>query len=227
MTLHVVDVDGTIGKDKGSRAYIRYLNDRLQLGLSIETLQSLRNYREFTQLEEVQAFVRDNPINQERYKAAFLDAEHDPEVQQALVPARDAVEAVHRLAATGRVIYATCRKRESKERTQRWLAHYYFPSPDQVYICDHYHNKYVQAFHAANQDEEIILIDDHAEEIIHSFRRLAREHTDIALAIRNRLTVVAFGADQAPPNPFKSQLFPVTALPAWKHILEPTGETVV
>ncbi|GHO59241.1 HAD hydrolase-like protein [Ktedonobacter robiniae] len=165
--LYVFDIDGTLGK--GFNGYSYYLNEHLELGLSQDTLAELKNYWAFTQLPTVQAFVQNNPRNQERYLHAYKEAQHDPGVQESLVPTRDAVSVVNQLAKAGKVIYATCRKQESKGLTQSWLARHGFPCSEQVYICDHYHFKYVAAYDAADPDEYIFLFDDHAEDVIRFF----------------------------------------------------------
>lgn len=219
--LFAIDIDGTIANDDRGRAYARYLNRELALGVSDETIERLKSYATFIQLEQVQAYAAESEEHKAHYRAAIRQAQHDPEVQQAAIPLPGAVEGVAALARYGEIIYVTCRKPESFDRTRDWLSSYRFAQPDRIYICKHYHFKYIYASQLAHVSEPIVLIDDHAEDVVKFFQRLVKEHYAVAKSIRKRLAVVAFGCQEAPPCPFKQPLFPVLALPSWdKNVLE-------
>ena len=215
--LFAVDIDGTIASDDHGRAYARYLNRKLALNIADETIERLKSYHEFVMLEQVQAYGAVSDAHKEQYKAVIRQAQHDPEVQHSLVPLPDARDGVTALAQYGNIIYVTCRKPESYDLTRNWLSSYGFPHPDSVYICEHYHHKYVHASKLADASEPIILIDDHAEEVVKFFQRLVKEQYPVAKSIRKRLAVVAFGCEVAPPCPFKQPLFPVLTLPSWEQ----------
>ena len=215
--LFAIDIDGTIAYDKQGKAFARYLNQTLSLGVPDTILHQLSSYHEFVELHSIQVYIDKSPDNKQRYRTAFQLAANDPAVQQSLVPVEGALAGVEALSLRGKIINVTCRKPESISLTQAWLARYGFPAPEQVYTCEHYHFKYVQADHQADPSEPIILIDDHAEEVIKFFHRLVKEDYGVAKAIRKRLAVIAFGTQQVPPHPFKVQLFPVLALPSWEQ----------
>lgn len=227
--LFAIDIDGTIAYDKQGRAFARYLNQALSLGVPDTTLRQLSCYHEFVELHAVQAYIGQSQDNKQRYKAVFQSAANDPAIQQSLVPLEGALAGVEALSLRGRIIYVTCRKPESVSLTQAWLARYGFPAPEQVYTCEHYHFKYVQAGQLADPSEPIVLIDDHAEEVIKFFHRLVKEDYSIAKAIRKRLAVIAFGSQEVPPHPFKVPLFPVLVLPSWEpgSLEQLIGPTVV
>ena len=213
--LFAIDIDGTIAGTDHGREYAQYLNRVLGIGMSEERVTAFSSYREFALSDEVQAFGAISEENQDRYMAALELAQHDEEVQRASLPLPGAVEGVTALSTYGRVIYVTCRYASSRELSQEWLARYGFPNPEQVFTCERFHHKYVEAHKNAFTDEPIVLIDDHAEDIVKTFRKLVKEYYQIAKSVYGRFGLVAFGTDKAPTVANQLRI-PVLALPSWE-----------
>ena len=213
--LFAIDIDGTIAGTDHGREYAHYLNRILGIGMSEERVTAFSSYREFALSAEVQAFGAVSQENQDRYMEALELAQHDTEVQRASLPLPSAVEGVTALSTYGRVIYVTCRYASSRELSQEWLAQYGFPNPEQVFTCERFHHKYVKAQKNAATDEPIVLIDDHAEDIVKTFRKLVKEYYQVAKSVYGRLGLVAFGTDKAPTAPNQLRI-PMLALPSWE-----------
>jgi hypothetical protein len=142
-------------------------------------------------------------------------AQHDAEIQRASHPLPGAVEGVTALSTYGRIIYVTCRYATSRELSQEWLAQYSFPNPEQVFTCERFHHKFVEAQKNALTDEPIVLIDDHAEDIVKTFRKLVKEYYQVAKSVYGRFGLVAFGTDKTPTAPNQLRI-PMLALPSWE-----------
>jgi uncharacterized HAD superfamily protein len=212
--LFAIDIDGTIAGTDHGREYVQYLNRVLGMGMSEEKIAAFASYREFALSAEVQAFGALSQENQDRYMAALEDAQYDAGVQRASLPLPHAVEGIMALSTYGRIIYVTCRYESSRDLSQEWLAQYGFPNPEQVFTCERFHHKYVEAQKHAFADEPIILIDDHAEDVLKTFRRLVKEYYHIAKSVYGRFGLVAFGTDKAPAVPNQLRI-PMLALPSW------------
>jgi hypothetical protein len=91
---------------------------------------------------------------------------------------------------------------------------YDFPSAENVFICAHYHWKYIHAHATAQPGEKIIVIDDLIEKMVPAFRTLALQNRGMAINLAKRLAVVAIG--QETPPPFANVPFPILALPSWQ-----------
>lgn len=210
--LFAIDIDATIATDRNG--YARYLNNTLGLGIKEDIIEQLQSYDDFHVLPAIQNFLQ-QPGQRDRYWNIYDSLQHEPEVQKQLVPIPGAVEALSNLARSGKIIYVTCRQPGAELITCEWLAHHKFPSPEQATICPHYYYKYLVAYDQAESREKIILIDDHAEEMVLSFFTMAKTHLDIAVSLRRRLAVIAF--DQTEPPTFRFKVpFPVVALPSWR-----------
>ena len=213
--LFAIDIDGTIAGTDHGREYAHYLNRVLGIGLSAEKVAAFASYREFALSAEIQAFGAVSQENQDRYMEALELAQHDAEVQRASLPLPGAVEGVKALSTYGRVIYVTCRYASSRELSQEWLGRYGFPSPERVFTCERFHHKYVEAQKNAAADEPIVLIDDHAEDIVKTFRRLVKEYYQVAKSVYGRFGLVAFGSGKPPTVPHQLRI-PMLALPSWE-----------
>jgi len=212
--LFAIDIDGTIAGTDHGREYAHYLNRVLSIGISEEQVAAFASYREFALSAEVQAFGAVSQENQDRYMEALELAQHDAEVQRASLPLPGAVEGVTALSTYGRIIYVTCRYTSARALSQEWLAQYGFPNPEHVFTCERFHHKFVEAQKNAFVDEPIVLIDDHAEDIVKTFRKLVKEHYQVAKSVYGRCGLVAFGTDKAPMAPNQLRI-PMLALPSW------------
>ena len=208
--MYALDIDSTIAIDRDGCA--RYLNEQLHLGIAEETLRDINAYWQFTELAQVVAYRRDH---EEHYQEALKASDHAPCVIAAMVPLPGAVQAVNLLAQEASVVYVTCRREEEADLTRSWLKQHSFPASDAVYPCEHYHWKYIHAFHAAPGDEPIILIDDMMERVIKSFGIMAREHAQIAYQLLKRIEVVGLGYTTAPTLPAHMP-FAFSLLPSWQ-----------
>ena len=59
--------------------------------------------------------------------------QHDPILQKRCIPISGAVEAMHQLAALGKLIYVTIRLPYSETLTRDWLARFGFPNSQECY----------------------------------------------------------------------------------------------
>jgi hypothetical protein len=103
--LFAIDIDGTIACDKQGKAFARYLNQTLSLGVPDTTLHQLCCYREFFELNVVQAYIDKSQDHKQRYKTVFQLATNDPTIQQSLVPLEGALAGVEALSQHGKIVY--------------------------------------------------------------------------------------------------------------------------
>jgi uncharacterized HAD superfamily protein len=209
--LFAIDIDATIATDRNG--YARHLNTQLELGIAEDTIQQLESYADFHRLPAVQNFLQQSE-QKARYWHVYEGLQHEPEIQKQLVPISGAVDALNNLAHSGKIVYVTCRQPAAELITSEWLARYKFPSPAQITICPHYHYKYLAAYEHSEPREKVILIDDHAKEMILSFFIMTKTHLDIAVSLCRRLAVIAFDQTEPPTFHFKVP-FPIVALPSW------------
>lgn len=211
--LFAIDIDGTIAIDR--TGYAQRLNNVLNLGIPDAIIDACNTYRDFAELPSVRAYRRD-PEQNTRYKEIYESLEHDPDIERQLMPAPGSVDALNEIASDGgRIVYVTCRKPEAETLTRDWLARHGFPYAETATMCEHYRFKYLAAHSHVQGREQVILIDDKGEIMLKAFRQLARFHSEIALSLIGRLSIVDFGADEPPTAPFKIP-FPVFALPSWQ-----------
>ncbi|HEU5377544.1 MAG TPA: hypothetical protein VFV38_19145 [Ktedonobacteraceae bacterium] len=194
--LYAIDIDSTIAIDRTGCA--RFLNKHLRLGIDDSTLAGLAGYWAFLELAPVQEF---RARAEEAYQEALKRSDDDLTVLAEMEPLPGAVSSVQRLAEHDHILYVTCRKKANREATRAWLAWAGFPSATNVATCDWYHSKYLHAYERAGEREQIVLIDDMMEQIVRSFGRVARDHTQIALSLLRRMEVVGFGHKSLPPLP--------------------------
>ena len=213
MAVIAMDIDGTVST--AGEWFVRLLANEFRLPLAEAALASIQSSRQFWALPEVQALPAEQ---RQAMRELALRYQHDAEAQQNAVPMPDAVLALNQLAKQHTIVYTTCRRQESQQGTQDWLARHGFPEPERVYCCPHYDwkYKYIEEIAEKSQKMKIVLFDDQAEMMVKAFRHLAKMDHRIALSLVLRLTLVAFG--QAEPPTFPMRLpFPVLALPSWQE----------
>jgi hypothetical protein len=210
--LYAIDIDSTIAIDRTGCA--RFLNKHLELGIDDSTLAGLAGYWEFLELAPVQEF---RARAEEAFQEALECSDNDLTVLTEMEPLPGAVSGVQRLAERGQVLYVTCRKKGNLEATRAWLAWAGFPEAGNVAACDWYHSKYLHAYEQAGEQEQIVLIDDMMEQIVRSFGRIAREHTQIALSLLRRIEVVGYGHKSLPSLP-EHVPFTHSLLASWSEL---------
>src|SRR5215469_14451043 len=184
--LFAIDIDATIATDRNG--YARFLNDAFKLGIEESKIEQIASYEDFHDLPAVQEYLQ-QPDQRTRYREVYDSLQYEPEMQKQLIPIEGAVEALKDITDLGKIIYVTCRQPGAETLTTEWLTHYNFPYPEQVTICPHYYYKYLVAYDQTKPREKIILIDDHAEEMVMSFFIMAKTHPEIATSLRRRLAV--------------------------------------
>lgn len=217
--LIATDVDGTIATN--GNWFARWLVSEAGLDIPEEELATIRYGIEFWNLPQVSEMAPEQRAELRKHAHAH---HKDPDQQDNSVPIPGAREALRLLVAEGAtIIYTTCRQPESEQRTREWLARHDFPCAQQVYVCQHYHWKYIHAHQQAKAQEPVILIDDLIEKMVPAFRTLAIQQREIATSLVRRLALVAIGKDELPV--FKSVPFKIVALPSWRlEDLERLGE---
>jgi hypothetical protein len=242
--LFAVDIDGTIAKhEAGEKALISYMNRELGLGISASRLAELRccsqvpnaelqtlmtysqevraEYEAYSQQytfkgsTEVQAWLAQSELHKKRYDEVLYASQFDPDIQKVKVPMPGAIQAMHRLALLGKIIYLTLRKPYSEQLTREWLASYGFPSPDQAYCCEHFEFKYLKAHHHLQEGEPLTMIDDNIRSLIGRFPTLARIHTDVAHSLLRRISFVLIGNQVLDPIPEKFRRFSIARIPTF------------
>lgn len=242
--LFAVDIDGTIAKhEAGERSLISYMNRELGLDISAERLAEFRccsqipnaelqtlmtnsqevrsEYEEYSKQytlkgsTEVQAWLAQSEQHKKRFEEALYASQFDPDIQKVKVPMPGAIQAMHKLALLGKIIYLTLRKPYSEQLTREWLALYDFPSPDQAYCCEHFEFKYLKAHNYLQEGEPLIMIDDNIRSLIGRFPTLARIHTDVAHSLLRRISFVLIGNQVIDPIPEKFQRFSIARIPTF------------
>ena len=209
--LFALDIDGTISM--GGNWFARWMAREANIDIPEDELARLDYGFEFWELPQVRSLTHEQQTRLREHAHAH---HKDPDRQQNSIPIPGAREALSTLLEHGAsIIYTTCRQPEAQQRTRAWLERYGFPCAQQVYICQHYHWKYIYAYEQAQEKEPVILIDDLIEKMIPAFRTLAIEKREIAMSLVKRLAVVAIGQEKPPV--FKKVPFKVLALPSWRQ----------
>lgn len=195
--LFALDIDGTLAIDKGNRLTRAFV--ARDLGLPTDDCAA-------------RAMIATIP--EKRQRDVLAAAFQAPDVMGALSPIPGALAGVKMFSEYGKILYVSCRVAALYDTTVQWLAAHGFPHPNNVCLCESYHEKYVR-IHEVSDIEPILLIDDRAEQLVRAFRLLASERPDVALRLTPLLTVLAFNAKQSrwrmSPPPF-----PVYVLPNWE-----------
>lgn len=135
-----------------------------------------------------------------------------------------AVDGVNALAKHGRIAYYTVRKhrdpcieQEIQDITRTWLAKRNFPSADSVIFCRSAMHKLLWLSEAG--EDLLVLIDDRWRKIGNAFTELvqSKDHGCIANDLRQRLTLVAFGALSIPESPSGLR---TVAFPDWGNVAD-------
>jgi hypothetical protein len=115
-----------------------------------------------------------------------------------------------RLDGVGDVGYATVRAPDVEQITRDWLYREGFPKPERLVMCQSVAHK-LQAL--SQYGGRMVLIDDRWHKALEVWPRLEEHAPDVAADLRQRLTLVAFGATQADLP--ESSVVPVVPLPTW------------
>lgn len=215
-TLFAIDIDGTIaGGPNNHKLYIQHHIEDLELDIAQDVLDGVSNYQSFLKLPQVRAYRRDN---EERFLASRASCRVSPKVINALEVVPHAVEGVNLLARLGTIRYYT--KRSSlqtvKDATTAWLAFHQFPCPKNVVICAETSHK-LDIIHQQETASSIMLIDDRFIELLAGFKLLKQEHPQAANDLKQRLTLVAFGANCVPEE---TSGLRTLAFPSWENVQE-------
>lgn len=204
------DIDGTIAVN--GQWYARWMAREAGLDIPEHELASIEFGCDFWQLDEVRALTHEQRVELRQYAHAHhKDLDH----LWHEIPIPSASDALHFLNQSGRIIYTTCRPASAAQLTREWLAHYQFPNADQVYCCDRYHEKFIQARGQAETKEPIVFVDDQVDKLVPAFRALAIHDRAIGLSLIRRISFVQIG--QSEPPHFPPVPFPVLALATWNR----------
>ena len=138
-----------------------------------------------------------------------------PEVVRRHEMLPDALAGVMQLSGVGEIAYATVRKPAVEQITRAWLASNGFPSPECVMLCQNMAQKLLALAPYAGA---LVLIDDRWRAALEVWPRLEEHAPEVAADLRQRLTLVAFGATQA--NVPESSVVPVIPLPDWRLVAD-------
>lgn len=221
--MFAVDIDQTIAGANAQQVYLSFYNQDLQLAIPDEVIHQFHFGDSFLSIPQVRAFTLANPEYKAIWNASHHRAIATAEVLEAFTPFPDAVTGIQYLAQLGTVRYYSARPESTQEVTQRWLERYDFPASTEVVCCSSIPAKLrIMAQHQP-ADEAIALIDDRGHtHVVQQLEALRLQVPEMAQALTQRLTIVAFGLDpqweQArPPLPC-----PLVALPAWSQVHEIT-----
>lgn len=205
------DIDGTIAVS--GQWHARWLAAIAGLDIAESELSSIEFGCDFWQLDEVRALSHEQRVElRQNAHAHHKDLDH----LWHEIPIPGASDALHFLSEHAHVIYTTCRPASAAQLTREWLAHYQFPNADQVYCCDRYHEKFIQARSQAESKEPIVFVDDQVDKLVPAFRLLVKHERPIALSLILRIALVQIGAGEPPTFPFDVP-FPVLALQSWRR----------
>lgn len=124
-----------------------------------------------------------------------------------------ALAGVQQLAACGDVSYATVRAPDVAQITHEWLAEHGFPSPERVVMCQSVGQKLLAL---ARYPGRVVLVDDRWRKVLEVWPRLVEHDPALAADLRERFTLVAFGANAADLP--ESSVVPVVPLAYWSLV---------
>lgn len=137
-----------------------------------------------------------------------------------VLPGADA--GVQRLARVNDVGYFTVRKSEHQQaelekNTYLWLRDHQFPAPENVTFCVSMVQKLLKINDVPSVDP-FFLIDDNWQKALMALQFIEEKSPPVATSIRDKLTIVAFGATTSVvPSNAPVRLVP---LPDWAHLEE-------
>jgi hypothetical protein len=142
-----------------------------------------------------------------------------PHVLVTHVSIAGSVEAIQALFSEGKSLqYFTVRQALRPEicvqvhhNTQVWLEQCHFPLPEAVHFFWDAGKKLTEALEA--KEDQILLIDDRPDGLVKAYQKIAAQHPDVAQQIKQRITVLAFGAVNTGSLP--SSDLKVLPLPDW------------
>jgi hypothetical protein len=137
-----------------------------------------------------------------------------PEVVRLHEVLPGAREGVRQLAQLGEVWYATARKPEVEQITREWLATRAFPNPERVIIVEGIAEKLLAL---AAYPGPLVLVDDRWQQLHEILVQHGERHRVLA-GVRERLTLVAFGARQE--HVPETTVVPVVPLCGWEGCAE-------
>lgn len=217
MITFALDIDLTLAE--GFLAHLRYLNSRMQLALPEPELLRMTSYEDFNARPEVQAFAR---TQRAAYLQAVAAVKEDIPTLLAKQPLPFAVERVNELARRGTVKYLTIRKshdpatqEQMYQATRDWLRQHGFPSPDAVLFPKTFVAKLIAA--VQNTRGPVFLVDDRWQDLLQAFQALPTKvlnGTAVQEHVRQRLTLVAFGASSLPESDTGLRILPLIS---WEH----------
>ena len=210
--LFAVDIDGTIAK--GDRTFVpnaQFLNQVAGLGLP-DTF-----FADDVDQDAYATAVTASGVPKEIREYARGFTQHDPILQKRCIPISGAVEAMHQLAALGKLIYVTIRLPYSETLTCDWLARFGFPNSQECYSCSHYYYKIRRAYEEADADEPIVLIDDLASRIAWTIALAERAEPDIVRSLWHRLSLVPFGTRSDVPLAHHLMRFMRPRIVSWEE----------
>ena len=217
--LFAIDIDGTIATTLsaiGFKPIVDYYK-----GLDIGVSASVSDYKHLLIDPAFIAYYQNNTEKFDETAKAILES---PEMMLEKDPLDGAIAGVMRIAASGRIQYYTVRKSSNEQRqqeiekaTKQWLSRHHFPAAESGIFCQSVMNKLVRIYQQEKDSQEpIILIDDRWKTVLEAFDELAaRNWTVITDFLRQRLTLVAFGASSLPKIVNGLQ---VIVLPSWNTL---------
>ncbi len=133
---------------------------------------------------------------------------------------------VRYLATLGTVGYYTVRKHEQPERyiamqeaTRAWLQEHTFPNAARVFFCRSVLDKMLTLVQQSQEGPtRLVLIDDRWQKALEGLQMLrdaGSPYADVLQTLRERFTLVAFGAHA---RPVQTSGVSVVALPSWSQI---------
>ena len=118
-----------------------------------------------------------------------------------------------RLDGAGDVGYATVRAPDVEQITRDWLYREGFPKPERLVMCQSVAQKVLAL---ARSPGRLVLVDDRWRKALEVWPLIVKHDSTLAVDLRQRLTLVAFGASQADLP--EASVVPVVALPNWAQI---------
>lgn len=168
-------------------------------------------------VQECRAYYQHQGITVPESAQTYVEIFGLPEVIRVHEELPGAVAGVQWLAKRGPVGYFTVRKPELQQNTCDWLREHHFPEPQNVTFCVSMVQKLLKMQDVPSQ-ERLFLIEDHWQKVLVALQFIEEKDPLVATRIRDRLTLVAFGAT-AVDVPSKAPVC-IVPLPAWAYLEE-------
>lgn len=219
-----IDIDGTIATSNMTH-FFDLCNRYFELSVSKERLKSL-DWTGFYALPEVVACEKTR--GKQQFKRALQWLQFTAPALKGMNPIEGARASIELLTQHGQIAYYTARlavyhgpnqtRAEAVQKlntrmakaTGEWLTQHDFQVPHQVICCDGPAGKLLKiADHIQETNEPCILIDDLYSELLS-----VELDEDKMNVLRSNLTLIAFGAREAPFNPWLNTI----PFPMWSCI---------